>query len=523
MSQHAVFTIISPIELARVDELETLLARVRAERTGNGVLDLPVLPAVTHFSCLAITEPLRPGIESEEAGEEAGEEADEEAGEGALEERFLLFEHNVDVLDEAHDPDQGMRAAIDEMVTVAGEDLAAIYDYCEGYEAVRDDDPARAGLKDYLERHACPPAARYIGVPGLSLEQIKADEELHRRLRERAEAALEDPDPPRDAREAHARLARELALEAQTSPRTRRRIWRPPARLVLGLVVTIGAVAAVQWRFGWRPVWLLLLGVLVVLLALLLVAIGRTMQLLAREWGGPVRRDHVRTIRGGEDEPGRAQNHMTSVAPMKQLWLDRLASRVIFAAVHFVVGADPRWAPLKRGLTSVGRGLVRAGRMLRGRGAPPAAPKERFAHIHFAHWIAFDQGRRLLFMTNYNGSWESYLDDFIANGAGAVSAVWGQSVGFPRTDTFGQEGRFFQRLRNFIAVGEGRPPPVRVGAKDGVLFKAIVRDRQSLHQAWYSAYPDLTLDRIEANQRLRQGLRAQDLSEDRALTWLADL
>ncbi len=32
--------------------------------------------------------------------------------------------------------------------------------------------------------------------------------------------------------------------------------------------------------------------------------------------------------------------------------------------------------------------------------------------IHFARWISIDHGQRLLFLSNYDGSWTNYLGDF---------------------------------------------------------------------------------------------------------------
>ena len=38
--------------------------------------------------------------------------------------------------------------------------------------------------------------------------------------------------------------------------------------------------------------------------------------------------------------------------------------------------------------------------------------------IHFAKWALIDGGARLLFLSNYDGSWETYLDDFLAHFGG---------------------------------------------------------------------------------------------------------
>ena len=51
--------------------------------------------------------------------------------------------------------------------------------------------------------------------------------------------------------------------------------------------------------------------------------------------------------------------------------------------------------------------------------------------IHFAHWALVSNGSRLMFFSNFDGSWESYLDDFIEKAHGGLTLAWGGGVGFP--------------------------------------------------------------------------------------------
>jgi len=53
--------------------------------------------------------------------------------------------------------------------------------------------------------------------------------------------------------------------------------------------------------------------------------------------------------------------------------------------------------------------------------------------IHFAHWTLVGNGDRLLFLSNFDGSWQSYLDDFVDKAHGGLTLAWGNCVGFPRT------------------------------------------------------------------------------------------
>jgi hypothetical protein len=52
--------------------------------------------------------------------------------------------------------------------------------------------------------------------------------------------------------------------------------------------------------------------------------------------------------------------------------------------------------------------------------------------IHFAQWSLVD-GQRLLFLTNYDGSADSYLDDFFNSLAEGVAFIWFDTLLFPRT------------------------------------------------------------------------------------------
>jgi hypothetical protein len=116
--------------------------------------------------------------------------------------------------------------------------------------------------------------------------------------------------------------------------------------------------------------------------------------------------------------------------------------------------------------------------------------------IHFARWVYVDRGRRLVFASNYDGSLESYMDDFIDKLAPGLNAVFGNGVGYPAT--------------RWLLWG---------GAKDEQAFKTYLRAHQ-LPSVWYSAYADLPARTIDANSKIREGL-ARELDADHARSWLA--
>jgi hypothetical protein len=120
--------------------------------------------------------------------------------------------------------------------------------------------------------------------------------------------------------------------------------------------------------------------------------------------------------------------------------------------------------------------------------------------IHFARWVFLDRQRRLIFCSNYDGSLESYMDDFIDKVAWGLNLVFSNGVGYPRTSWL-----------------------VRGGARDEEAFKAYLRYHQLPTQVWYSAYPDLTARNIANNARIRAGLPWSRPSVARARAWLARL
>jgi hypothetical protein len=120
--------------------------------------------------------------------------------------------------------------------------------------------------------------------------------------------------------------------------------------------------------------------------------------------------------------------------------------------------------------------------------------------VHFAHWVFANNGSRLIFFSNFDQSWEAYLDDFIEKAHVGLTLAWGCGVGFPPT-------RFL----------------IQDGASHGRKFKAWARHSMTISRFWYSAYPDLTVDQVERNNRIANGLRKPVLTQKEALAWINDL
>jgi hypothetical protein len=100
--------------------------------------------------------------------------------------------------------------------------------------------------------------------------------------------------------------------------------------------------------------------------------------------------------------------------------------------------------------------------------------------IHFAKWLLIDDGARLLFLSNYDGSWESYLGDFVDQAAKGLNLAWSCTHEYPKTKLLAFDG-----------------------ADDEATFKSWGRAHQFPTQIFYSAYPDLSLASINNNTWIR--------------------
>ena len=113
--------------------------------------------------------------------------------------------------------------------------------------------------------------------------------------------------------------------------------------------------------------------------------------------------------------------------------------------------------------------------------------------IHFARWVILNPPGatrpRLLFLSNYDGTWENYLSEFIDRASDGLTAVWSNTQlaadrGFP--DTY------------WLFLGGG--------SRDEQRFKNYARLSQQTGGIWYSAYSSLSMKHITNNREIRLGL-----------------
>ena len=119
--------------------------------------------------------------------------------------------------------------------------------------------------------------------------------------------------------------------------------------------------------------------------------------------------------------------------------------------------------------------------------------------IHFARWVLLDNNKRLLFFSNFDGSWTQYLGDFIDKSG------WGLNAIFVNTQLFPRIWFFFWR-----------------GAYDEMHFLGWSRSTQIPTQIWYAADVSQSIKNINDNTLIRNDL-SRNLTDAQAKQFLARL
>jgi hypothetical protein len=353
------------------------------------------------------------------------------------------------------DVDGPLEERLTELVDAAGDGLDRLFGHCEGYPA--GDRVDRDERLAFLRAHHVRSDAYYTNTIGRTVEQIHREELLRQAIEDYLETRRDWCDLPatqvRSAiqdfvgRDEPLAWVRTTAAGRDLACQLREVLW-------LGLVPLLALVVA-----------------LALLPALLLVGAVYVAILRWQEVHEPVSTEtpsaaHVRALTALEDHG--PQNQFSVVGVVKPSRFRRLTLR----AVLFLTDYGARHLFNHANLAGV-------------------------KTIHFARWTPIDGRRRMVFASNYDGSLESYMDDFIDKVWWGLNATFSSGQGYPRTE--------------FLLFG---------GSRDELAFKRILRLRQVPTQVWYSAYPHLTALNIETNSRIRAGLHGR-MGAAGAARWLA--
>ncbi len=404
-------TIIVPVLRGREQPLKDFLTGIGSDIEGNTHVQFANFPAI-HFARWVVIPP---------------PDTQDPGGPPSL----LVFGTDHDGPDESL-----IRAAVTDVM----EALNTIYSHCEGWPGPGNKDQ----VISYFLRHRIPYGARYIACRDRTVGELKEAVAARDRMEAYIDTALK---PSRagqgQALDDQAASSQFAAMREASSPIPA--IPNPSANWQLPLAA-IGAVGIIGGGLYWMAQRSPLLGLLG---AAALVGLGaaavsvlhrhEAADRLAWQETTPPTLEHLGELRIWEDH--KVQNQMTHIVPVKPGRFRRVTLNVVLAGVDFL--ARFKWNQGDLG------------------GIPT---------IHFARWMLIDDGKRLMFFSNFDGSWENYLGDFIDRASAGLTGVWSNSVEFPPA-------------RNLI----------QDGAQQAEAFKNWTRKYQVETQVWYSAYPDVSV------------------------------
>jgi hypothetical protein len=347
----------------------------------------------------------------------------------------LVFSSNYDGEEDEH---------LTGLATLCASFIDQLYGHCEGYPS-----PASrttANRKEYLSRWRVKESAFFVGAPGRTLPQIRQENELRNYVWSRINGGnWKDL----SAREIHQTLKQDV-LGKPNFQWARQSITIPGIRwlgmVLLGLILLVLLPLIVIW---------------ILLLHFLYERTDEPLGLTPSQVSG----SHVKELEEYEDLAN--QNQFTQVLIMKpgKMRLITLKGLMLFAKA--LIGC-----------------LFVNGKLM---GIPT---------IHFARWVMIDDQKRMLFFSNFDGSWQQYLGDFIDKSGWGLTGIWSNTMKFPRT--------------KFLFTG---------GAYDEEHFLAWSRYFQIPTAVWYCAYPHLSIKNVINNSYIRNEL-FRDLDEEGARQFL---
>jgi hypothetical protein len=371
--------------------------------------------------------------------------------------RLVVFDETKDL--EGHvvparlalltDVDAPLDGHLHELATISGEGLDRVFGHCQGFPApaARSPDSRIA----YLRRHAVPSRVFYVNRYGRSVQQIRQEAELR--------AAIENFLDTRD-------FSGKSSMEVRSA--IQEFVNKQPE---LSWAMSLAEPPDLRWRIKEALHRVLLAGVGVLLAPVVLVLLPFWLILLRRHEKGDVpdtseaSAEARRMFRGDEDFGG--QNQVLAIGFLKPGRFRSLTATAILKIADYAV-----------------RHIYNRGTL------------SGLNTIHFARWVGLDNNKTMCFSSNYDGSLESYMNDFIDKAAWGLNAIFSNGDGFPRTA--------------YLFCG---------GITDEQAYKRFLPTRQVPSRVWYSAYKGLSTKNIANNAEIRAGLFAL-FDSDQTDAWL---
>ena len=337
------------------------------------------------------------------------------------------------------------------LVDEAGAGLRRIFSLCDGFAPDGD-------LLAWIVAHEQRPATYYCNWVGRTVQQTREEELLRRALADHLQKKSDLADSP--ARAVHEALRRFAKDETAAG------------RLTLTGAAPTPPAWTARHMLDWCALILLVVGGVATLPLTLIPLLILAWKLRSLETSDPQMAPRpdaqwARNLSALEDHD--VTNQFSAMGTLKPGWLRAVVLKLVLWIVDLTA-----------------RVIYTKGRLA------------RVHTIHFARWVYLDGRTRLFFASNYDGSLESYMDDFINKVGFGLNVVFSNGVGYPRTDWL-----------------------LLQGSKDEQSFKYFLRRHEMPTDVWYNAHAGLTAFDLQRNSRIRQGLERTSLTERRAQEWVA--
>lgn len=375
--------------------------------------------------------------------------------------RFIFLDESIDVhgkevasrLVFTTNYDMPLNNHIQEMVRVAGPGLWRIFSMCQNFSSGNYNAEI---LERFLLSQNIPSETFYVGVGYRSVQQIHNENLLRRAIDEFTDSQL-------------------LILQKEPALAVRQRIIdfvRSRSDLKWALTPEPGPTE--RAKFSYFGLLFLMIGLLVIFSPIVLAVsiiwmiIMLVLELTEKQAPNPVTKDHIRELIARETQMVQAQfSALGNIKPGK--------FRLI--TMKFLLRSTDFLAPY----------IFTKGKLS---GIPT---------VHFARWLLVDEGKQMLFLSNYDGNSENYLRDFINIAAKQLTLLFCLAQGYPKTW--------------LMVFG---------GAKDAENFMAWARYRQVITNVWYSANKEVSVMNIFQNSKIRNGI-CGTMTEAEAQKWISTL
>jgi len=437
MTQHGAFSLIVNIRSGQKQQLQSLLRVIDSNVATNELVPFGKLTSI-HFARFVV---LDAGIDAKG---------------GSIPDR-LAFTTNYDQPYDGH---------LQQMVNLAGPGLWQIFALTEGFPPGGFDSTT---LLRYFQSHSRKTETFYVGVGYRSVQQIHNENLLRTSIE-----TFADKNASGFKQLSATQIRNKIVDFVQTRPELQWARQPEPGPTVSWMI-----------RFFGKPALALLIlvgvGILIVHLglvmaALLAIAVALAVFVVAvlimegREKQAPnvLTKHHIRTLVDRETAPVQAQ--FSALGNVKPGML-RLA---IMRFLLFFTDVSAPYLFFKGKLSGI-------------------------PTVHFARWLILNEGRQMLFLSNYDGNSENYLHDFIHIAAKPLTLMFCHTQGYPKT--------------HLLVFG---------GAEDAAGFMQWARSKQIVTDVWYSANPEVSVTNIYQNARIRAGLYG-GMTEIQARRWLSRL